>query len=95
MAEDGNKQQGINQPIRSILAAPEIGAIYANAVTVAISGTEMQMTFSLNGRPASAVFLPFPVAKSLEKTIGVALSDYEKRSDIKILPIEEIAARFK
>ncbi len=72
-----------------------INVLYINGATVGLSPTEIQITASLNGRPAVQLFIPFPAAKSIALAIQDAVRDHESRSGTKVLELREMLDYYK
>ena len=81
-------QSVINIPINLQL-------IYANGVIINMSQSDIQIAFSVNGRPVIATAMTLPVAKHLQKSLAVAISNYEKKTGVIIGDLVELSEKLK
>lgn len=65
--------------------------IYANGATINLSQADIQLSFSVNGRPIIITALALPIAKQLQNALNQALSEYERKTNTKIPEAKEIS----
>jgi len=81
-------QPVINIPIN-------VQLIYANGAGINISQSDIQISFSVNGRPNIATVMSLPVAKHLQTALSAAISNYERKTDSIIPDLNVIAEQLK
>ncbi len=67
--------------------------IYANAVMVGFSNSDMQLTTHFNGRPTSTIVMPLSAAKTLIEGLSRALTDYERRTETNVIGLSELTEK--
>ncbi len=77
-------------PTRQIAIPIDVNSYYINGASVGLTPTEIQLNTAVNGRPTSKVLIPFPVAKSIALGILEAIKDYENKTSVKVLEVNEI-----
>jgi len=69
--------------------------VYTNGATINMTQADVQISFSVNGRPIIATAMPWPFAKNLQASLLKAISDYERKTNSIIPDINEIAEKLK
>jgi len=72
-----------------------INMIYANGTTINISQSDIQLAFSINGKPIIGVAMTLPVAKHLQKSLDTAIKNYETKTGIIIGDLIELGEKLK
>jgi hypothetical protein len=76
---------GLMQPF------PSVQAFYANGFDIAVTGPDVLVTLSQNGRVLMTLNLSFTTAKALGRGLASMMSDLEEKSQTKVLFVDEIA----
>lgn len=67
-----------------------IPLVFANNIVIGRTLTELQITFSMNGRPATLIVIPFPVGKALIESLSKAIQDQETKTGQEILDLQTL-----
>ena len=59
---------------------------------IGLTLTDIQLTANVNGKPVCILVLPFPSAKSLMDALRLAIEDFEKRSNSKVLDLNTLSS---
>ena len=95
MAQD-EQEKSSSKPSQVIINSPiNMPLIYTNGIIVGMSASDIQLTLTVNGRPTNMVVMAPTTAKSLIGAIAKALEDYENRTNIKTLDLNEISELLK
>lgn len=73
-----------------VLEPTNISLLFANGSIVARSLTELQISFTMNGKPQCLIVVPFPVGKSLIESLTNAIGDQERKSGQAVLDLKEL-----
>ena len=64
---------------------------YANGVTVKLTLTDIHLYANVNGNSACILALPLPAAKSLMMAINEAIRDYELKTGIAVIDLQQLS----
>jgi hypothetical protein len=65
--------------------------MYANGFEIAITGADVVINLTYNGRPLCALNLSFTTAKALGVGLSGIMADLEQKSQTKVISVEEVA----
>jgi len=69
---------------------PPIQALYANGFEISVTGPDVLVTFSQNGRVLMTLNLSFTTAKALGRGLADTVKNLEEKSQTKVLFVDEI-----
>jgi hypothetical protein len=69
--------------------------IYTNGSIINMTQTDVQISFSVNGRPVIATAMTWSMAKNLQTSLLRAVSEYERKTNSIIPDINEVAEQLK
>ena len=72
-----------------------VNIVYSNHTHVNISQSDIQIIFSINGKPLVATALTLPVAKNLQKILNEAMSNYEQKTNTVIADLTVLTELLK
>lgn len=72
-----------------------IESVYMNTFDVNLSFTDIFVTMMLNGSPFQSVNMSLTTAKSLSQNLARAIKDYEEKTGVKVLSMEEAREALK
>jgi len=70
---------------------PPIQALYANGFEINVTGPDVLVTFSQNGKVLMTLNLSFTTAKALGRGLADTVKNLEDKSQTKVLFVDEIA----
>lgn len=70
---------------------PDVPKLYANGAVFGLSNADAYVVFERNGIPVAMINLSYTLAKTLQRSIGAAMADFESKVERKILTTHEIA----